>query len=38
VQDGYVVKYSGVNGSIVWDRRFNGPAGLHFLKIHNLSI
>ncbi len=31
VQDGYVVKYSGVDGSIVWDRRFNGPAGLQDL-------
>ena len=26
VQDGYVVKYNGASGDLIWDRRFNGPA------------
>ena len=30
-QDGYVAKYSGVDGSTVWDWRFNGAAGLQDL-------
>ncbi|WP_395753590.1 autotransporter-associated beta strand repeat-containing protein [Prosthecobacter sp.] len=28
VQDGYVAKYNGSTGALIWDRRFNGPAGL----------
>ncbi|WP_395736508.1 beta strand repeat-containing protein [Prosthecobacter sp.] len=28
VQDGYAAKYNGSTGALVWDRRFNGPAGL----------